>query len=221
MIRITKTKTFQYAWLYLMLLIPGSCAMSRYLNTTLVYGVIIAIYALLALLSAKYRNVYVLSFCLLLALATIVIRLKTGGVGPLTFLSNAAMLVVTYIAMTIDRGMFLTRFIRIVCFFGIISVLFWAAFCINPSLVNAWPATSFWTQNLGTGQWATVLHGKGLWLYSYLKYTQPVIVVSTLNLACIRLYSMLLYSSCYFGKRNYILITRSNIVRRPSSSCSH
>ena len=45
MIRITKTKTLQYAWLYLMLLIPGSCAMSRYLNTTLVYGVIIAIYA--------------------------------------------------------------------------------------------------------------------------------------------------------------------------------
>ncbi len=131
MIRITKTKTLQYAWLYLMLLIPGSCAMSRYLNTTLVYGVIIAIYALLALLSAKYRNVYVLSFCLLLALATIVIRLKTGGVGPLSFLSNAAMLVVTYIAMTIDRRMFLTRFVRIVCFFGIISVLFWAAFCIN------------------------------------------------------------------------------------------
>ena len=120
MIRITKTKTLQYAWLYLMLLIPGSCAMSRYLNTTLVYGVIIAIYALLALLSAKYRNVYVLSFCLLLALATIVIRLKTGGVGPLSFLSNAAMLVVTYIAMTIDRRMFLTRFVRIVCFFGII-----------------------------------------------------------------------------------------------------
>lgn len=192
MIRITKTKTFQYAWLYLMLLIPGSCAMSRYLNTTLVYGVIIAIYALLALLSAKYRNVYVLSFCLLLALATIVIRLKTGGVGPLTFLSNAAMLVVTYIAMTIDRRMFLTRFIRIVCFFGIISVLFWAAFCINPSLVNAWPATSFWTQNLGTGQWATVLHGKGLWLYSYLEihatrncgfYTEPGVYQIVLNAA--------------------------------------
>lgn len=190
MIRITKTKTLQYAWLYLMLLIPGSCAMSRYLNTTLVYGVIIAIYALLALLSAKYRNVYVLSFCLLLALATIVIRLKTGGVGPLSFLSNAAMLVVTYIAMTIDRRMFLTRFVRIVCFFGIISVLFWAAFCINPSLVNAWPATSFWTQNLGTGQWATVLHGKGLWLYSYLEihatrncgfYTEPGVYQIVLN----------------------------------------
>ena len=198
MIRITKTKTFQYAWLYLMLLIPGSCAMSRYLNTTLVYGVIIAIYALLALLSAKYRNVYVLSFCLLLALATIVIRLKTGGVGPLTFLSNAAMLVVTYIAMTIDRRMFLTRFIRIVCFFGIISVLFWAR--VNGPLC-------FMEKDSGFTR--------------ILKYTQPVIVVSTLSLACIRLYSMLLYSSCYFGKRNYILVTRSNIVRRPSSSCSH
>ena len=206
MIRITKTKTFQYAWLYLMLLIPGSCAMSRYLNTTLVYGVIIAIYALLALLSAKYRNVYVLSFCLLLALATIVIRLKTGGVGPLTFLSNAAMLVVTYIAMTIDRRMFLTRFIRIVCFFGIISVLFWAAFCINPSLVNAWPATSFWTQNLGTGQWATVLHGKGLWLYSYLEihatrncgfYTEPGVYQIVLNAA---LFVLLFWKKkLYFG----------------------
>ena len=32
-----------------MLLIPGSCAMSRYLNTTLVYGVIIAIVAVVVI----------------------------------------------------------------------------------------------------------------------------------------------------------------------------
>ncbi|TPF78521.1 MULTISPECIES: hypothetical protein [unclassified Bifidobacterium] len=192
MIRLEKNKIIQYIWLYLMLLIPGSSAMSRYLNTTLVYGAVVGIYVFLMLLSAKYRNVYVLLFCILLVLATLIIRAKTGGVGPLTLLSNTAMLVVVYIAICIDKCMFLTRFVRIVCFFGVVSMLFWSVFCINPSLVNVWPATSYWTQNLGTGEWATVLHGKGLWLYSYLEihatrncgfYTEPGVYQIILNAA--------------------------------------
>lgn len=58
--------------------------------------------------------------------------------------------------------------------------------------MDLWPATTFWTQNLGTGQWATVLHGKGLWFYSYLEihatrncgfYTEPGVYQIVLNAA--------------------------------------
>ncbi|MBT1177149.1 hypothetical protein JS532_06155 [Bifidobacterium callimiconis] len=190
MIRIKKTPLMQYALLYLMLLIPGSCAVSRYLNATVLYGVVVMLYLLLMIINSGYRNIYIPIFVSLLAVATIVIRAKTGGVGPLSFLENAAMLIIVYIAAAVDKKAFLLRYIRIVCVFAVISIVFWSIFCIFPSLVSAWPATSFWTQDLGTGQWATTLHGKGLWLYSYLEihatrncgfYTEPGVYQIVLN----------------------------------------
>ena len=93
-----------------------------------------------------------------------------------------------------DKQMFFTRFIRIVAIFAIISNVFWAIFCVSPSLVNAWPAITFWTQDMGTGKWAVSLHGKGLWLYSYLEvhptrncgfYTEPGVYQIVLNAALI------------------------------------
>ena len=187
-----KTQIIQYGLLYVMLLIPGSCAVSRYLNTTILYGVVCGAYFLLLLFSKKYRDAYIPWFCVLLLLATITIRAKTNGVGPLSFLENISMLIITYIAIAFDKQWFLTRFVKIVSVFAVISIVFWAVFCIFPSLVDLWPATTFWTQNLGTGQWATVLHGKGLWFYSYLEihatrncgfYTEPGVYQIVLNAA--------------------------------------
>ncbi len=102
-----KTQIIQYGLLYVMLLIPGSCAVSRYLNTTILYGVVCGAYFLLLLFSKKYRDAYIPWFCVLLLLATITIRAKTNGVGPLSFLENISMLIITYIAIAFDKQWFL------------------------------------------------------------------------------------------------------------------
>ncbi len=194
MIRFNAKTVAHYLVLYVMLLIPGSCAVAKYLNANMVFVAVLALHVFLILLSPKFRGVYVLFIELLLLVTIMFVRARTGGAGITSWLRFAAILSITYIAIRMDKQMFFTRFIRIVAIFAIISNVFWAIFCVSPSLVNAWPAITFWTQDMGTGKWAVSLHGKGLWLYSYLEvhptrncgfYTEPGVYQIVLNAALI------------------------------------
>lgn len=194
MIRLNTRTVAHYLVLYVMLLIPGSCAVAKYLNANMVFMAVLALHALLMLLSPRFRGVYVLFIESLLLITIMFVRARTGGAGITSWLRFAAILSITYIAVRMDKQMFLTRFIRIVVVFALISNIFWVIFCISPNLVNTWPATTFWTQDMGTGKWAVSLHGKGLWLYSYLEvhptrncgfYTEPGVYQIVLNAALI------------------------------------
>lgn len=183
-----------YALLYLLLLIPGSCVISKYLNNTAPFYLVIALHILLLIFSPRFRNTYVLWIEALLLITFMFVRSHSGGAGSMTLLRLIAVLSITYLAIAMNKQMFMIRFVRIVVVFAVISVIFWAVFCIAPGLVNVWPATTFWTQDMGTGQWAVSLHGKGLWLYSYLEvhptrncglYTEPGVYQVVLNAALI------------------------------------
>ena len=190
-LKISKKASLQYILLYLMLLIPGSCAVAKYLNEAMVYYIILALYGILFLLNKKFRSTYVLISVFVLLIITIFVRLKTdGGVGIVSWLRYASIIAITYMAVACDKENFLMRFIKIEVFFAAISLAFWAVFCIFPNLVDLWPATTYWTQDMGTAEWAISYHGKGLWLYSYLEvhptrncgiYTEPGVHQIILN----------------------------------------
>lgn len=192
-LRINKKASLQYILLYLLLLIPGSCAIARYLNETIVYCIILALYSIFFLLDKRYRSTYVSTFIFALFIITMFIRLKTdGGVGIVSWLRYASVLAITYMAIACDKDNFLNRFIKIEVLFATISLVFWTLFYFFPDLVDLWPATTYWTQDMGTAEWAVSYHGKGLWLYSYLEihptrncgiYTEPGVHQIILNAA--------------------------------------
>lgn len=190
-LKIQKSAIPQYFLIYVMLLLPGSCAVARYLNETAVYTVILLLHLLLALIYKKYRSRYVLSFIFFFLAVTLFVRLKThGGVGIISWLRYAAIFSSIYLAIAINNHFFLKRVVQLTVVLAVISLVFWAIFCLFPSLVEIWPAAVYWTQDMGTGEWAISYYGKGLWIYSYLQihatrncgiYTEPGVYQCVLN----------------------------------------
>lgn len=195
---IRKSAVIQYFLIYLMLLIPGSCLYAKYLVSDAKYYFLIMFYVLLIVLRRKYRSKYILLFLGLLLSFTIFTRLLNGGAGITSWLQFALCILSTQIAISADIKQFLGRWIKLVTLFALISIIFWAVFCLFPNLVNMWPAANFFTQTLGTGDWATTYHGKGVLLYSYLEihptrncgiYTEPGVYQIVLNSAlCVLLF---------------------------------
>lgn len=183
----------QYLLIYIMLIVPGSCLFAKFITGNVKYYAIIIIYVTLYAISKKYRCSYTLIFSFLLLLFVVFTRLYTnGGAGVSAWFQFVVCIVATQMAISADKKEFLRRWIKLVEIFAVISIIFWVAFLVYPSLVNAWPAVTFDTQTMGTAGYEIYLHGKGVLLYSYLEihptrncgiYTEPGVYQIVLNSA--------------------------------------
>lgn len=189
--KIKKSAMLQYILIYIMLLVPASCLVAKYLSGNIRF-LTVGIYIVLFCYSKKYRSKYILCSVLFLLGVTLFTRLLNGGAGMTSWLELTNCIVATYLAISCDKENFLTRYIKTVSFFATISIFFWLIFCLTPNMVNIWPATEYFTQSIGTKGYETFWHGKGLLLYSYLEmhprrncgfYTEPGVYQIVLNSA--------------------------------------
>ena len=193
-VQINVSSVFQYFLIYLMLLIPGSCLFAKYFLGDWKYYVLLVFYAALFVSGKKYREGYAPVFALLLLVFVVVTRLITdGGAGLSAWMQFAVCLASVHFAVCCNRRMFLTRFVKLVCVFSVISLVFWLLFLVFPQLADIYPAQTYFTQSIGSDPaWAKDYYGKGLFLYSYLEihptrncgiYTEPGVHQIVLNSA--------------------------------------
>lgn len=191
-VQINVSSVFQYFLIYLMLLIPGSCLFAKYFLGDWKYYVLLVFYAALFVSGKKYREGYAPVFALLLLVFVVVTRLITdGGAGLSAWMQFAVCLASVHFAVCCNRRMFLTRFVKLVCVFSVISLVFWLLFLVFPQLADIYPAQTYFTQSIGSDPaWAKDYYGKGLFLYSYLEihptrncgiYTEPGVHQIVLN----------------------------------------
>lgn len=189
--KIRKSAVLQYVLIYIMLLVPGSCFFNKYLTGNIKYYVIIAMYCAFAICRRKYRLNYTILFSILLTAFVVFTRIYTdGGTGITALCQFLVCIMVTQMAICSERKLFLRRWISAVEFLAVISIVFWAVFCVFPDLVDVWPVATFDTQTMGTAGYEQDWHGKGLFLYSYLEihptrncgiYTEPGVYQIVLN----------------------------------------
>lgn len=229
MIKIKKSAVLQYFLIYLMLIIPGSCLFNKVLLGNVKYYILIALYGFLFIINKKYRKPYAVVFCSVLFLIVGFQRLISGGVGINAWLQFAVCILSVQFAIACDTENFLNRWIKMVIFFSVISIIFWSVFCIVPNIVNIWPARTFYTQSIGSKGWETVWHGKGVLLYSYLEihstrncgiYTEPGVYQIVLNSALFILlfWRQKLHLKDFRQYKKYVLIIVTALITCTSTT---
>ena len=229
-LKFRKTVVAQYFLIYLMYIIPGSCLFAKYLSGNMKYLVPLGLYGVLIFTRKKYRSAYSLYFVILFLVSTIFTRIYTGGgAGVGTLFQFVVGILSTQIAIYCDKEQFLSRWIKLVTFFAIVGILFWAAFYAVPSLVNVYPGLSFITGTEGSKGYERELPGKGVLLYSYLKrhptrncglFTEPGVHQIVLNMT---LYVLLFWQDKldfknYRQYRQYVAVILVAIVSCQSTT---
>lgn len=188
-LKVSKNAILQYILLYIMLLIPGSCLFQVYWGYEK-YFVILGLYAFLFISQGKYRETYGILFGLVLAFLFFMVRFLVGGIGLQVWAQFAVCVLSVQFAISCNPNAFLTRFIKIIVFFSLISIVMWVLFTIAPELADVWPAERYFVQSIGVDQWAKSFYGKGLLFYSYLDvhpdrncgiFTEPGVYQTVLN----------------------------------------
>ena len=156
---------WQYFLIYAMYLMPGSTFIYIYAKSAYSYG-IIALFLLTVLVSKKFRESYGVAISCLLFLTTLVSRFLVGGVGLDAFAELSACVLITQLAICCDVEHFLDRWLNVVTFFAIVSVVSWALFILVPSLAPVVLGPSFVSGVMGTVPWEVYLHGRGTIFYS-------------------------------------------------------
>ena len=190
-IKISKSALLQYALIYILLLIPGSCLYQVYLGDYK-YFILLALYIIFALSHPKFRNNYGVIFSLAVLFIVMFTRLFIGGVGLQIMLHLIMCILSVQYAIIVDQKNFLRRFLNVVIFFATVSLVFYFAFLLFPALVDLWPAERYYVQTIGISEWANDYYGKGLLLYSRLDihpyrncgiFTEPGVYQVVLNSA--------------------------------------
>ena len=86
------------------------------------------------IISSKYRRKDPWIICFFLLLATVLVRLLSGGVGTETLLLHSVQILIVYLCIQIDKEKFLTRYVYIVVFLAAISVFAWLLVLANPEI---------------------------------------------------------------------------------------
>lgn len=182
----------QYTLIYIMLIMSSSCLAMFYLDQNILNIVLICFFGILLLKHRKYRNQYAAIGILILLVGVIFQRFFSGGVGFSGFMQLAMPILCANMAICANKKEFLSRYLKVVCWFAVISDIFWLAFLLFPQLETAWPAVEYFTQAIGSRGYETYWHGKGVLLYSFLEihstrncgiFTEPGVYQIVLNSA--------------------------------------
>ena len=189
---IRRSAITQYFLIYIMLIMSYSCMATFYLNQNILYCFILGIFGLLYITHKQYRRQYAFIGVFIIFTGVVFQRLLNGGVGISAFLQISIPIICTHMSICADKEKFLDRYIKVVCFFATVSIVFWGIFLVAPELVDKWPAVEYFTQALGTGEYKVYWHGKGVLLYSFLEihptrncgiYSEPGVYQIVLNSA--------------------------------------
>lgn len=132
---IKKNTINQYMLIYLMFMAHDSSLYRHY--TSIFSYVMLGICIIFIVFKMKYLNKDIFRFISFILLAILIVRLiNNGGVGINIVLKWSAIILTTYLAYIIDREMFINRFIKLITFFSIISLIFYVVNLFLPNLLN-------------------------------------------------------------------------------------
>lgn len=143
----------QYILLYFLLIFQGTILFREYNDIILI--AVIGIYFLGIIKFRQYYSIldkvaFGLSFLLI-----VVLLFTFGSLGVSSILANFARIAIVSLAYCIDRQKFAERFVRIVVFFSVISLVFFAIQCIDMNILKSFmKKTAYGVEvSYGTVKW--------------------------------------------------------------------
>lgn len=140
---VNKNKIFQYISIYLCLLLSGSrfWAITQHRNTTSMYIIefmVIFTYACCLIYNQKkYRLNFSVLLIILLTFSVVFTRLSVGGVGIEVLLEWTTYISLATIAVLSNVNRFLERFLKVVLFIALISIIGYFFQMFQPSILKA------------------------------------------------------------------------------------
>jgi hypothetical protein len=133
-IKIDKTAIGQYMLIYFIIMSTGSTLYRTYAYTFNIVMLLLSCYFLIVKKIRIKHNVY-FYLIFIITSALFVRTINDGGVGYKGILSWAAKILITYVAIRYNEKKFLTRFIKEVIVFGLISLIIWGLCLYNVNMM--------------------------------------------------------------------------------------
>lgn len=197
-IEISKRALRQYMIIYIMLIFNQSNLYQNYIyqNQTLVSFIAFSM-LLILIVNHKKEAMEGISLVLILLIFTSVLRLLKGGIGLEFWYEMAVKIEIVYLAILADVKHFMERFIKVVFFLALVSVIFWLFQNIGINLAQKllYQYSTQGTYTVYDAAWNKTVHrynGYGIFVYSFLSvypnrnvgiFTEPGIYQSVLNMA--------------------------------------
>lgn len=125
---------FQYICLYILVALNGSMLFIRSKN--LIIYAIFCVYAFLMLLGKKYREKEPWILVFILFTLTVFVRLVSGEIGLEYFFLNSAQILIVFLGIQVDKRNFCRRFVNLVVFLSIVSLIFWGINFISDGILK-------------------------------------------------------------------------------------
>lgn len=167
-LKLSKNALLQYVCIYIMLFVNQSSAFHNIYSS---YALIIAVFFCFLIALKKRLDAYSIGFIALLFFFMYVVRIRTdGGVGIGAWAMWACMISTTYFTICLNRKMFIPRFIRLVYFLAIVSLICYLISLVSPevlrNILTPYNNASYWRQwSNSTDYIAHSYKAYGLWFY--------------------------------------------------------
>lgn len=142
-LKISRTASLQYILIYFMLILNQSNLYKHFLSK---YNIVLMIIVVvIMLINRKYRNRFVLGFVAFLLADVIFTRMLIGGVGLSAWNNWIIKIGFCFFAIQIDTSKFLDRFIRVVTFLAVCSLIGYFLGAFFPAIFKSGLFTQFQT----------------------------------------------------------------------------
>jgi hypothetical protein len=168
-IKINYKTIFQYFLIYIMMLSQGSVL---YLMDKMVFSYVVLGICVITMLFCKQTraNNYIVVFIGMLLLNIVITRIVSGGVGIKVFIKWFAEILLAYVTYKYDDKNFVSRFVKFVYYYALISLGFYTLCFVNPNFVQS--ITPFHIANPNYGY--TVFDGLLLYIFRPLDLARNV-----------------------------------------------
>lgn len=132
-IKIDTGKLLQY-FLILLFFVWQNAGIILSFGTVKFYYIVIAVSALVILTRLKGKiQKKAAAFAVAIVINIVFVRfISGGGAGITTIIRWLSAILLTYVAIKINKGKFMSRYIKVVAFFAVISIVMWGLTLISP-----------------------------------------------------------------------------------------
>lgn len=141
----------QYMLIYAVLVTGNSYLYSYFLEPYV--GLFAIVLSVLVLVLPKYWHFRDVAFVVFILVDSLVLRCVTGGVGVSVFFRFAMTIFLIGIAISVDKRMFFTRLLRVVCLLATVGSVMYLVRVVWPGVYGALPLYEYSSQ----GEWYDVL----------------------------------------------------------------
>lgn len=172
-LRINTKVVWQYFLIYFLIITNQSCLYEYFMSSNLVrYSICIVLILILLKKYKKQYNKYLLFFTFLLTCVSIT-RITNGGIGIGSWIGYVIPILISIVAINVDKSKFLQRFVNVATFLAAVGILLFFIQITNPEILKNILPTKY-TTLMDYKVWSDSYNyktmyypGYGLFLYSF------------------------------------------------------